>query len=99
VTEFPWISTPVGVISKALTVKKEELTVTVGKNGIRLFSVKTPGSFDLELLNIAGKTVFHKTSVGPQSLAIERGMIHNGTYIARIISGGKNFKQKIVIAL
>jgi uncharacterized protein len=98
VTEFPWISTPVEALSKALTFKELKLTVSVAKNGKCLFTIRSAGTFDLLVLTIAGKVVYRAQAEGPKSFTIHRGALQQGTYIARIITSGKSFEQRIVIA-
>jgi hypothetical protein len=98
VTEFPWISTPVAVLSHDNRIpKKPEVMVTAVKNGKCLFTVNPAGHFDLKLIDIAGRAVYHLNAEGPKSFVLERGTVHNGTYVAHVISGGRSLDQKISI--
>jgi hypothetical protein len=98
VTQFPWISTPVAVLSRDNRIPKEsELMVTAAKNGNCLFTVKPAGYFDLMLLDIAGRVVYNINGEGPISFVLERGTLHKGTYVAHIASAGRKFEKKILI--
>jgi hypothetical protein len=98
VTEFPWISTPVAVLSHDNRIpKKPEVMVTAVKNGKCRFTVNPAGHFDLKLLDIAGRAVYHLNAMGPTSFMVNRGLVHNGTYVAHIVAGGKKFEKKILI--
>jgi hypothetical protein len=96
VTEFPWISTPVAVLSRENRIPpKYEVMVTAVKNGKCLFTVKPAGNFDLLLFDIAGRAVYHLNAEGPKSFVIERDVLHNGTYVAHMVSGSRSFEKKI----
>ena len=99
VTEFPWISTPVAVLSHDNQIPKvPELMVTSVKNGKRLFTVNPAGNFDLKLFDIAGRAVYHlNAESGPKSFVLDRGTLRNGTYVAHIVSNGREFEEKILI--
>jgi hypothetical protein len=99
VSEFPWINTPVAVLSNDNRIPpKPEVMVTAVKNGNCLFTVTSAGHFKLVLLDIAGRVVYHLNGEGPSSFAIERGsLLHNGTYVAHLVSGGRSFEKKISI--
>jgi len=94
---MPWINTPVGVRSSVQAYSDNNLQVNVARNGKCLLTVRTPGSFDLDLLDIAGKRVFHKNADGPLSFVLEKGVVSNGTYIVHLVSGSKKFEKKIMI--
>jgi hypothetical protein len=98
VTEFPWISTPVAVLSNENRIPKvPELMVTSVKNGKCLFTVNPAGNFDLKLFDIAGRAVYHLNAEGPKSFMLERGTLRNGTYVAHLVSNGRKIEEKISI--
>jgi hypothetical protein len=97
VTEMPWINTPVGVRSSVRAFKDNELEVNVSKNGRCLFTVQTPGAFDLVLCNVAGRTVYHKNGEGPLSFVLDKGIVSNGTYLAHLVAGGRKLDKKIMV--
>jgi hypothetical protein len=98
VTEFPWINTPVGVIARDLKVKDFNVMATMMKNGQCQISIKPAGQFDLALLDLAGRTVYHTIAMGPKSITLASGAIRNGAYVARLILGGKKSEEKILIS-
>jgi uncharacterized protein len=98
VTEFPWINIPVGVTTRSLTIKDPEcMTATRSKNGKYLVPIRSPGRFDLVLRDLAGREIYHVNTEGPTSVAIERGTVHGGIYIAHLVSGNRKFDGKITI--
>jgi hypothetical protein len=97
VTEFPWINTPVGVISKALYPKKPELFAAMVQNRKCRFAVKNAGHFDLVLRDISGRIVYHLNGEGPKSFVLESGTVRNGTYAAHLVSGGRKIEEKVLI--
>lgn len=98
ITQFPWINTPVEIITKALTVKEQKLLAFFTKNGTCHVSIKQSGKFDLKLIDLNGKTVYHTNAVGPTTFSLESGILNRGTYVAHIISGGKSFDDKLLIS-
>jgi hypothetical protein len=97
VTEFPWISTPVGVISKALHTKRPQLTATFTQSGKCLVSVRPAGAFDLVLLDVAGRAAYNMHGTAPKSLALDKSLLRRGAYIAQLTSGGRKFEEKVLV--
>jgi hypothetical protein len=98
VTEFPWISTPVGIIYTALHPMKPTLIAAIAHNGKCRITVCQSGAFDLVLLDVAGRAVYHTHALGPKSLSLERGLVHGGTYVAHLVAGNRKIDEKIVIS-
>jgi hypothetical protein len=98
VTEFPWINTPAGVISKALTVKTQKLLAFFMDNGKCQIYVKSKGDFDLILFDLKGKAVYQTSAAGPVSFTLGNGILHSGTYVVRLICGGRKFDEKLLIS-
>ena len=71
---------------------------TMMKNGKCLVSIRPAGQFDLALLDLAGRTVYHTIAMGPKSLTLARGAIRNGAYVARLIWDGQKSEEKILIS-
>ena len=94
VTEMPWINTPVGVRASAPVYNDHDLQVTVARSGKCLLTVRTPGVFDLELLDIAGRRVFHRNAEGPLSFVLEKGVMGRGTYIVHLGAGGRILERE-----
>ena len=98
VTELPWINVPVAVLSHYNRIPQvPKLMVTAVKNGKCLFTVNQAGNFDLKLIDIAGRIVYHIIAEGPKSFVVDRGTLRNGTYVAQLVSNGRKFEEKILI--
>ena len=98
VTEFPWLNTPVGAINAALHPKKSVVMAVIEQSGKCRIAVSQAGAFDLTLLDVAGRGAYRVNAQGPKSFVLQKGMVHKGTYVARLISGGRGITEKVVIA-
>jgi hypothetical protein len=49
------------------------------------------------LRDISGRTVYHRNAEGPESFVVESGLVRNGTYVARLVSGNTKIEQKVLI--
>ena len=49
------------------------------------------------LLDVAGRAVSRIHALGPKSIVADKGVLHEGAYIAQITSGGKKFREMISI--
>jgi len=98
VTEFPWINTPTGVLDyNVQTVMEKGIMENVTQHGKCVFTINTPGTFEMVLCNISGKTVYHIKAEGPKSFVVDRGTLRNGMYVAHVVSGNRKFEKKILI--
>jgi uncharacterized protein len=97
VTELPWInaSTAVLPVTKALQVQ-EQLAVSA-QNGQCHFTIRPSGKFNVELLDVAGRVVYHMNAKGPQSFTLGKNIVHNGMYVAHIVSGDLSLQQKLLV--
>jgi hypothetical protein len=97
VTEFPWIKITVGNQTNKEAAIVPELILTDVKNGKCRFTVATSGHFDITLFNLSGRSIYHLKDMGPKTVFVDKNILHNGTYLARIIFGGRSIEQKISI--
>jgi uncharacterized protein len=98
VTEFPWVKITVGNLPETQDINNVKLTIADVKNGKCRFTVETSGHFDITLFNLAGRSIYHLKDMGPKTVFVDKNILHNGTYIARIVSNGRTLEKKIMIA-
>jgi uncharacterized protein len=98
VTEFPWIKITVGNLLETQEINNVKLTILDVKNGKCRFTVETSGHFDITLFNLAGRSIYHLKDMGPKTVFVDKNILHNGTYLARIVSNGRTLEKKIMMA-
>jgi len=98
VTELPWINNvSTATLPVAKSFKAPEQLAVSAQNGLCHFTIKPSGKFDVELLDVAGRVVYHMNAKGPQSFTLGKNIVHNGMYVARIVSGDLSLQQKLLV--
>jgi hypothetical protein len=68
------------------------------KSGKCLISVNVAGDFNLALFDLNGRSVYRANDAGPKTYKIESGILHSGTYVARLVSGQNKSEEKILVS-
>ena len=53
--------------------------------------------FDVEVRSMTGKTVFGKTDVTDESLAVDIRGEPSGIYLVKVTAGGKVYTEKVIV--